>query len=585
MQGDPATIAPRRRAADVAGAGFLLAAVGIAAAMFGSCEENVHPPSEPIIEGKHEVSPAKTRCGAFLDKLIQGAFTNPLEVANEIVAACPASSSSWFLRYHLLTNAGLEELAEAALQKAVEIDEDWSSDSKTAARLRLARLEQIREAGISEGALHHTMALPGVDFDVMGSGIFSLPSDHGGPTTPGKYGPYCTALQIPDLFGRITADFYVDPGCWESSGGVGHFYGPGGGGGKITPGGSMTYEDLLLGPQPPAATAAKSQKLAWGTVIFGAGAKGPPVVVKEDEIPDPGWLPPPKLYYVVREMTCTSNPNSDIHECRSSDAEVEAMLQKIADTLKANVVVTSGDRSSVPNGGSSTSLHLAFRAADFRVQGFTLSAAFDAIRRHKLIPALDWELIWHRQENGSLLAPHLHLGHYAQQQASSCSTEGAAGTVVGSYHPVQCALAASDDLSPQRGYLKTVLEDPTRCGKHRSCGDCMKDECGWCTSTAACVEGTVEGSPFCASGWMPFAASCTDRCQQFSTCDSCGSNGCGWCRSTQSCYSSIGVAPSSAVGKCDPQDWVAEVASCQPSMPQEGAIVDVAEPSVPSGHD
>lgn len=48
-----------------------------------------------------------------------------------------------------------------------------------------------------------------------------------------------------------------------------------------------------------------------------------------------------------------------------SDANVRAVIQRIANALNRNIRVHSGDRNFVPGGGSRTSLHLVKRAGIF----------------------------------------------------------------------------------------------------------------------------------------------------------------------------------------------------------------------------
>lgn len=54
-----------------------------------------------------------------------------------------------------------------------------------------------------------------------------------------------------------------------------------------------------------------------------------------------------------------------------SDDNVKTILQRIANKLGKNITAHSGDRSHVPHGGSTKSLHLQHRAADLHIQGLS----------------------------------------------------------------------------------------------------------------------------------------------------------------------------------------------------------------------
>jgi hypothetical protein len=99
-----------------------------------------------------------------------------------------------------------------------------------------------------------------------------------------------------------------------------------------------------------------------------------------------------------------------------SDPVVRQKLQEIADLFGSTVVLTSGDRSHVPPGGSTKSLHLAGRAADFYVEGVSLIEAFNRIRASRILDGGNFEFIHHLGVcNGqpATIPAHLHLGHYS----------------------------------------------------------------------------------------------------------------------------------------------------------------------------
>ena len=96
---------------------------------------------------------------------------------------------------------------------------------------------------------------------------------------------------------------------------------------------------------------------------------------------------------------------------RVSDPLVRQVLERIAAQTGRTVIVTSGDRSYVPRGGSRTSLHLLRRAADFKVEGMGLRQAFDLVRGNSgsILSGAGFELIYHAPGT-STNAPHLHVG-------------------------------------------------------------------------------------------------------------------------------------------------------------------------------
>lgn len=59
-----------------------------------------------------------------------------------------------------------------------------------------------------------------------------------------------------------------------------------------------------------------------------------------------------------------------------SDQTVKDVLQNIGDYFQADINVTSGNRTTVPEGGSTTSLHLQNRAADFHIVGIDDGTAY-----------------------------------------------------------------------------------------------------------------------------------------------------------------------------------------------------------------
>lgn len=97
-----------------------------------------------------------------------------------------------------------------------------------------------------------------------------------------------------------------------------------------------------------------------------------------------------------------------------SDTEIKDLLQAIADFFEADVNVTSGDRSSVPKGGSTTSLHLSKRAADFHVSGvedLTANLFIQTFCSAMFAKGNGYEFIIHGPYTATG-GPHLHVGRY-----------------------------------------------------------------------------------------------------------------------------------------------------------------------------
>lgn len=97
-----------------------------------------------------------------------------------------------------------------------------------------------------------------------------------------------------------------------------------------------------------------------------------------------------------------------------SDANVKDVMQKIADAAGANITVHSGDRNFVPKGGSTVSLHIQKRAADFHISGMTDAAGFAFMKANKdtiFDPKEAYEVI-HHGVHTKTGGPHLHIGRY-----------------------------------------------------------------------------------------------------------------------------------------------------------------------------
>ncbi len=103
-----------------------------------------------------------------------------------------------------------------------------------------------------------------------------------------------------------------------------------------------------------------------------------------------------------------------------SDAVVKQILQNLCDYFQASVNVTSGNRTTVPEGGSPDSLHLSNRAADFHVEGVDDGTVYLNLRnlgfKQVFTGGHGYEFIWHGIHTKTGGA-HLHLGRYGSNQS------------------------------------------------------------------------------------------------------------------------------------------------------------------------
>ena len=106
-------------------------------------------------------------------------------------------------------------------------------------------------------------------------------------------------------------------------------------------------------------------------------------------------------------------PTVNFNGHQISDTEIKQILQKMCDYFQANINVTSGNRTTVPEGGSPTSLHLRFKAADFHVEGVDDGTVYLHLRnigyQQVFIGGHYYEFIWHGVHTITG-GQHLHLG-------------------------------------------------------------------------------------------------------------------------------------------------------------------------------
>lgn len=123
-----------------------------------------------------------------------------------------------------------------------------------------------------------------------------------------------------------------------------------------------------------------------------------------------------------------------------SDNNVKIVLQRIADNLGKNISVHSGDRTSIVQGSSKSSLHIHKRAADFHIQGISDAAGFKLLKEkfNDLFDADEaYEMIHHGQHTATG-GEHLHLGRYGNGRKGyvKFKTEGLSPATKGNYNDV-----------------------------------------------------------------------------------------------------------------------------------------------------
>ena len=109
-----------------------------------------------------------------------------------------------------------------------------------------------------------------------------------------------------------------------------------------------------------------------------------------------------------------------------SDKKVIEVLKRIAKTI-GTVVITSGDRSTVPKGGSKNSRHLKHMAADFGISGYGLTQwfGFKEIYKKRKEIFMDggrYEILFHGKHD--LCKPHIHIGRFTTGSGLSFKTRG-----------------------------------------------------------------------------------------------------------------------------------------------------------------
>ena len=150
----------------------------------------------------------------------------------------------------------------------------------------------------------------------------------------------------------------------------------------------------------------------------------------------------------------------------------------------------------------------------------------------------------------------------------------------------QCLLTSYPCSSVVGGAPSTPAPTPSsNCGQWIDCVSCTTApsyNCGWCTSTASCSQGTGSGpnNGQCTGSWdwissecgvTPTVAPSGSDCAQWTSCGSCTtapSGNCGWCATDYNermCFQ--GTADGPNTGTCISWDWVAGNCPATPAPP------------------
>lgn len=95
-----------------------------------------------------------------------------------------------------------------------------------------------------------------------------------------------------------------------------------------------------------------------------------------------------------------------------SDVELRQTLERISELFDSTVVVTSGNRSHVPRGGSRNSWHLKNSAVDFYVKGYSLEDVYFYLKvfHSKIFRGLGNYKVIHHGPHTKTTGAHIHLG-------------------------------------------------------------------------------------------------------------------------------------------------------------------------------
>lgn len=123
----------------------------------------------------------------------------------------------------------------------------------------------------------------------------------------------------------------------------------------------------------------------------------------------------------------------------TSDSHLKVVMERLSELMGKTVVVHSGDRSYVPKGGSTKSLHLAKRAVDLHIPGISDESILNSIKANldKIFDKSEgYELIRHGQYTATG-GPHIHIGHFSGTHAGNVilKLEGLTPATKGVYSP------------------------------------------------------------------------------------------------------------------------------------------------------
>jgi hypothetical protein len=128
----------------------------------------------------------------------------------------------------------------------------------------------------------------------------------------------------------------------------------------------------------------------------------------------------------------------------TSDPEVRAVFEAIAQALNSTPVYTSGDREQPVKGGASRSDHLIHRAQDGHIKGRSDAEVFEHLRSNpELVPETGYQVIQHGPHTATQ-GGHIHIGrapddHARYSRPSEFMVEGLSPATRGKYQVVKVA--------------------------------------------------------------------------------------------------------------------------------------------------
>jgi Peptidase M15 len=150
-----------------------------------------------------------------------------------------------------------------------------------------------------------------------------------------------------------------------------------------------------------------------------------------------------------------------------TDANVKAVLDRVANHYQKDVSVVGGNRSQDANvkGGSATSLHFEGKAADFHVKGVPDAKVFNDIKQNPekfFDKDKSYEVVRHGLHTNTE-APHVHIGRYDKDDKNynansvQVKTEGLTKETHGKY-------SVSVQKFSDKDTAKTEVKSPEKSG-------------------------------------------------------------------------------------------------------------------------